>query len=312
MHLSDKCKLASEAVTHVARILHNTKTWKGTQPNSLQIWDAGVTWPKRATTLSNELGFLKRQLQNTEKEIKDLQQLLRERLELTYNRRDFLLTLVAAIYLPLSFATSFFGMNITTATPPTESGFSNYTSDWIANSPTDYQNTTKAIVSTIGTSGTLTYSWKVFGITAGALLLTLPLSLTLGTIVRSIYRGAILYARYWRMVTVPSFAAVFFFSAFGQDIFPFSEILYIICNCLFALYAYFSAYDAWRKPVIGDRGATAVYWTLMSMLITVCFLVAQSMEIAYYGLTFFPWVIVFGKWFVPWIRARRKRTGGWF
>lgn len=304
MHLNDQCTMARNAIIHASRILHNIKTWKGTQSDASTIWDAGVTWSKRATNLNSDLGFLRKQLQTMEKEIKDLQQLLRERLELAYNRRDFLLTLVAAIYLPLSFATSFFGMNISTATPPTESGFSNYTSDWISHSPTEYQNTTKAIVSTIGTSGTMTYSWKVFYISAGCLLLTLPLSLAFGFIVRNVYRGALHYARYWRLVTVPSLAAVFFFSVGSLYRFPGSNFLFIICNILFALYAYISAYIAWRKTTPGGRKNDAFNWTLVSVLITVCVLVGLF-EFAP-GLTLIPWAYTFCMWFFPWIKARRQ------
>lgn len=305
LHLNDRRNLASAAVVHAATVLRAIKQWKGSQQDASKIWDAGLTWSERATRLSNDLSFLKKELQSMEGEIKGLQKLLRERVELSHDRRSFLLTLVAAVYLPLSFATSFFGMNIDTATSPAAKGFSNYTSDWIAHSPTEYQNATKALVSTIGTSGTLTFSWETFGITAGCLLLTLPLSLTLGSILRSLYQSTIYYARYWRIVTILGFASFFIISVFGRII-PYMEIPFFVCNGIFALYVYFETYSAWRRQALNDSTARPLYWTFMSLLLTGCFLTE------YFTFADFvaelPWGIIFLDSYGSWLRARRRRN----
>lgn len=300
--------MAYEAIIHATKILRAISAWEDSHLNVSQIWDSGIPWSKRAAIMSNDLGFLKRQLQKVETDVKGMQQLLRERLELSHNRRGFILTLIAAVYLPLSFATSFFGMNINTATPPTESGFSNYTSNWISNSPADFQNTTRAIVSTIGTSGTLTYSWEIFGITAGGLLLTLPLSLTLGSIVRSLYRSVRRYARHWRIVTVPGVAATFFFSVAGPNSFASSHHLYVVSNVLLVTYAWFATVSAWWKFSTGDSEANPFYWIFMFPLVLVCFSIGvRANDTVYYGLTFIPWVIIFSRWLVPLL----KRLGAW-
>jgi CorA-like Mg2+ transporter protein len=140
------------------------------------LWDAGESFQDRFETLQGDLRYFRDQFTRIAAEIKELQQTIHEHLHLTQNRRNFILTVLAAVYLPLSFATSFFGMNISTAAPPSPQGFFNWTASWIENLPVDTQNSTKALVSTIGSSGTLNHSWKTFAITAAFLLVTLPIS----------------------------------------------------------------------------------------------------------------------------------------
>jgi hypothetical protein len=83
-------------------------------------------------------------------------------------------------------------------------------------------------VSTIGSSGTQRYSWKTFIITALCLLITLPLSLGIGGVLRLAYRGTTYYATYWRIFAIFPSVAFIFFSIFGWFL-PFSRIaLYLL------------------------------------------------------------------------------------
>jgi hypothetical protein len=172
------------------------------------LWDAGESFQDRLETLQGDLRYFRDQFTRIAAEIKELQQTIHEHLHLTQNRRNFILTVLAAVYLPLSFATSFFGMNISTATPPSPQGFFNWTASWIEYLPVDTQNSTKALVSTIGSSEALNHSRKTFAITAACLLVTLPLSLTIGTISRLAFRGTTYVATtYWHGLAVfPSLA----------------------------------------------------------------------------------------------------------
>ena len=195
-----------------------------------------------------DLNFFCFELSKMKDEIALLQKTVREHLGLMQNRRNFMLAIVAAVYLPLSFAATFFGMNIDTNVNPGPEAFSNWTTSWIDASPADIQNTTKALVSAVGTSGTLNYSWKVFGVTVACLLLTLPLSLTIGAIFRSIYRGTAHYATYWRVFAVlPSLAFVFFSVAGGLFGLVPLRIIALICNLTLILYMYYRFYQALRN-----------------------------------------------------------------
>lgn len=220
LHLEDYRASAQDGILHVLRVLETVTQWVDGQQQTQPIWDAGESFDDRLSTIKQDLTFLRDQLTEISKGVKELQQTLREHLDLTHNRRNFVLTLVAAVYLPLSFATSFFGMNINTTTPAGPQGFSNWTASWIEDSPVEIRNSTKALVSTIGSSGTESYPWKTFIITSVCLLVTLPISLTFGTIFRLTYRSTTYYATYWRVLALPPSFAFITFSILGKFMAP--------------------------------------------------------------------------------------------
>jgi ABC-type phosphate transport system permease subunit len=205
--------------------------WLDTQQTPQPLWDAREPFLDRFATLRRDLEHFCREFSTIKNGIKELRETLHERLDLTHNRRNFTITIVAAIYLPLSFATSFFGMNMNTTTSAGPQGFSNWTTSWIEDSPADIQNSTKALVSTIGSSGTPSYSWKTFIITALCLLITLPLSLGIGGVLSLAYRGTTYYATYWRIFAIFPSVAFIFFGIFGWFL-PFfgSLFIYWMCN----------------------------------------------------------------------------------
>lgn len=110
--------------------------------------------------------------------------MIREHLDLTQGRRNQVLTILAAFYLPLSFTASLFGMNMAAPSPRGERALSTSTNQTLAGLSPGVRGSTIAIVTAIESSGPLTWEWKRFGLIAGTLLLTIPLSLLLNRIFR--------------------------------------------------------------------------------------------------------------------------------
>jgi hypothetical protein len=144
VHLEDCRASAYEGAVHGLGVLKSIMEWLGTQQTSQPLWDAGGPFSDRFATLRRDLEHFCREFSTIRNGIKELPETLHEHLDLTHNRRNFILTIVAAIYLPLSFATSFFGMNMNTTTSAGPQGFSNWTTSWIEDSPDNIQNSTKA------------------------------------------------------------------------------------------------------------------------------------------------------------------------
>lgn len=226
---------------HGLEVLNSVAKWADTLNSQQPLWDAGKPFEDRLAVLRRDLEFFRKNFRDIEKQVKKLQQTLHDHLELNHNRRNFILAIGAAIYLPLSFATSFFGMNMNSMTPGGPEGFSNWTTFWIMNSPIDSQNSTKALVSSINSSGTLSYPWKTFIITASCLLATLPLSLGIGGVLRVAYRQTIHYASYWRIIAIVPGLPFIFFSIFGLEFIPrfhWSKVLYFLCNSILVLFLF--------------------------------------------------------------------------
>lgn len=248
MHLEDCRSSAYRGVTHGLEVLDSVARWADTLNISQLLWDAGEPFVDRFAVLRKDLDFLGDHFLDIEKQMKELQQTLHDHIELTHNRRNFILSIGAAIYLPLSFATSFFGMNINTTTPAGPEGFSNWTTSWITSSPIDLQNSTKALVSSIGSSGTLSYRWKTFIITASCLLITLPLSLAIGGVLRVFYRQTMHYAIYWRIIAIIPGLAVVFFSIWEYhwfEGFESSFAIYFALNAILFAVLGFKTLIAW-------------------------------------------------------------------
>lgn len=286
---------------HGLRVLDCLSKWIDTQQISQPLWCAGESFQSRLATLQSDLDFFRDQFPRVGKEIKELQQTLHEHLNMTHNRRNFILTIIAAVYLPLSFAATFFGMNINTTTSASPQGFSNWTASWIENSPADIQNSTKALVSTVGSSGPLSYSWKTFIITAACLLVSIPLSLTIGGLLRLAYRGTTYYVTYWRIFAVFPSVAFIFYSIFGNSPWlPFANAyISLTCNLFLLIFVVLRIYQAGR----GNKGLN--YWLVMlaftpgPICMTFIFGIVPSMLI--------PWLFLcYYAWLRPWGRRRKQ------
>lgn len=260
------------------------------------LWCAGESFQSRFASLQSDLDFFRDQFPKVGKEIKELQQTLHEHLNMTHNRRNFILTIIAAVYLPLSFAATLFGMNINNSTSTGPQGFSNWTASWIDSSPAEIQNSTKALVSTVGSSGPLTYSWKTFIITAACLLVSIPFSLTIGGILRLAYRGTTYYVTYWRVFAVFPSVAFIFLSIFGNTPPLANNWLFLACNLLLFAFMAIRAYQTWK---VGNYFYLLMVFAAIPIPLAVSFL---------YGLPLMliPWLFLGYAWLKPWWRRRKQ------
>lgn len=230
--------------------------------------------------------------------VADLKHTLYEHQALTHDRRNFILTLLAAVFLPLSFASTFFGMNMNTMTSSGPTGFSNWTTAWILDSPEDMQNSTRALASTIGSSGTLTYNWRTYIITAACLVITLPLSLTIGSILRTAYRGTAYYATYWRAFAVIPILALIFGSVFGSYLSPSGVYLRLCCEIILVLYLSFKMY---RSVMSGQRRA---FWVISAAITYLFFFMSKRQPLVMLGV----WLYFGLVWLWPLWKRRNQKT----
>lgn len=339
MHLEDCRQSSSDGLVHALEVIETLRAWLNSQQQHDKLWDGGETFESRLVELRTDLDYLISEVNALQPSIKDLQKTIREHLDLTHTRRNTIITIVAAIYVPLSFATSLFGMNINTTTSPGPKGFSNYTADWIHNSPVESRNSTRALVSSIGSSGASTFSWQVFGITAACLVVTLPLSLAIGTIVRQIYRNTLHYALYWRAVAVIPGAIFLFFSIFGLLITRDYTIVHKGFDGFFAFLTY-QSFAAYYYTFIGpywacngalvlfelvmavlnySNGRRFAFWFSVLLISGGCLgadmaLYRQSRTLyaherhlsLYFPMMLVPWSIFAYMWIKPWWKSRQK------
>jgi hypothetical protein len=180
-----------QGVCHAIHVLENIKLWITKQQEQQRLWNGGQPFNDRIVELRGDLEFIRTELVKAGKGIQRLQKMIREHLDLTQVRHNQILTMVAAVYIPLSFTTSLFGMNMAAPAPIGEGAFPMSTNQTLAGLSPGVRGSTIAIVTAIESSGPLTWEWKKFGIVAGTLFLTLPLSLLLNRIFRWTVRSIV-------------------------------------------------------------------------------------------------------------------------
>lgn len=288
-----------QGIEHGLLVLNTVLEWVGTQQTPVRLWDAGRSFEDRAVELQADLEFICDGLTKMKDGIADLKHTLYEHQALAHDRRNFILTLLAAVFLPLSFASTFFGMNMNTMTSSGPTGFSNWTTAWILDSPADMQNSTRALASTIGSSGTLTYSWRKYIITAACLVLTLPLSLTIGSILRTAYRGTAYYATYWRAFAVIPTLGLIFGSVFGTYFETPGASLSLCCSAIVLLYLCFKIYRSWKSR---QRRA---FWTFSTSICVGSFAISFTQPLV----MLVPWLYFAFVWLWPiWKRRKQEKA----
>lgn len=302
-HLQDCLTFSQSGLLHGIEVLDNLLLWIDAQQSQQKFWDAGQPFSERIRILRLDVTFLHEQLSQISASNKSLQQTVRDHLELTHNRRNFIVTIVAAIYLPLSFATSFFGMNMNPGVSDDAGGFSDQVYEWIQGAPSDLQNATSALASTIGTSSNLNYSWSTFIITAVCLLISLPLLLTLGNIFRACYRTTTYFASHWRMLAIFPMIAFIYFSINPaiSDEWVHCGPEYWTCNGIIFLFELFKTFQAWKKS------DNRIRWTLITILTVSCFAMDNSRVNDDVPFMVFPWSAVAIYLFVVWWERRKTR-----
>lgn len=199
MHLEDSRKSASDGVKHATGVLDKLTAWAEKNTQERTGARAALLHTDKIAALHEDLEFCGRELERLRSYTEADQEILRHHFQLSQDLTLFRLTILAAIFLPLSFTTSLFGMNMRN----TEKGawaFSNSTFSNITD--TNMHNSTEAIVSIIASSGNLNYDWTVFAGTAIGLLFILPFTLAVGTIMRTTVVSVVRYVKYWRVLTL--------------------------------------------------------------------------------------------------------------
>lgn len=109
---------AEESVKHALSVLRMLGSWIEAQETDRRLWDGGQPFKERMGILRVDFEYLQSEHRQTSGDIEEMQRKIREQISLSRGRRDFILVFLAAIYLLLSFTTSFFGMNMDTNTSP--------------------------------------------------------------------------------------------------------------------------------------------------------------------------------------------------
>ncbi|KAK8023928.1 hypothetical protein PG993_011994 [Apiospora rasikravindrae] len=202
----------------------NHISWLPTYEALVSIWkwaqEKGVAsaCQQRLDVLEEDLRYLDDELKKLGGHIEHDKAMLRQHFQLSSDMTGFRLTLLAGIFLPLSFTTSLFGMNIQTKTQEGPGGFSNFTKDSFVGLPVEVKNSSQALISSVATNSPLTYQWTTFAVTSLCILATLPLTLTIGWILRSIVVLSATYVVYWRAALVVVGVPFVLMSMFGSFI----------------------------------------------------------------------------------------------
>lgn len=178
---------------------------------------------------------------------------------------------------------------------------------------------------------TLTYSWPTFAGTAAGLVLILPLTLTIGAIIRAIIKSVTRYAIYWRifMIFGPLLAFGFFvFSVWGaviSEALLYEELLYEdehmwdddayaykgshidgsgflitywVCNGLVLVAELWQTYRGWTTK------HRPIFWTTLMLLTGACFGLDMTVWYSYnFDTGDHQWVYkaIFRSMLLPWL-----------
>lgn len=202
MHLEDSRKSASDGVKHAARVLDKLTLLAERNIHATTEARAALLHTEKMASLREDLEFCHRELERLQLYTIDDQATLRQHFQLSQDLTLFRLTILAAIFLPLSFTTSLFGMNMRN-TEEGPSTFSVLTNSTLGNiTDTNLGNSTEALVSIISSSGNQNYDWSDFAGTAIGLLFILPFTLAIGTVMRTTVVSVVSYVKYWRALTL--------------------------------------------------------------------------------------------------------------
>ena len=126
LHFEDCRVSAQEGVHHGLQVLRSFTAWVDQLQRDSSLWNGGESLWTRFARIRMDLEFLDTELSRLKPDIRELQQMIREQLALNNERRTFILTVLAAIFLPLSFATSLCGMNMSPAISEGPADFSKW------------------------------------------------------------------------------------------------------------------------------------------------------------------------------------------
>lgn len=322
MHLEDCRKVGHHGVRHGLEVLDSLRKWA-------QERQLASDCQQRLDVLETDLRYLDEELEKLGTSIRSDKNMLRQHFQLASDMTAFRLTLLAGIFLPLSFTTSIFGMNINSTTKEGLEGFSNFTKEKLGNLPDEaMRNSSQALVSSVTRSGPLTYDWATFAKTATVILATLPLTLTIGWILRNFVVLSAKYLIYWRMVLIVlgvpfaliSMLGSFTYSEMGlyeakyrDEYSKYSDARVAIlcaswgCNGILILYLFGRTYRAWNTR------HRRVFWSTVTLAAAACFSVEvygtmTSRITTTFPLMTVPWMLIALGYLLPWLANRRRES----
>ncbi|OCL12372.1 hypothetical protein AOQ84DRAFT_437047 [Glonium stellatum] len=201
IHLSDCRQLSEQGITHGLLEISSLSTAIMDAGKVVPLWEEGVPFLERLESVKVDLLYLKSELLGISEKIDGLQRMIYEQLRLSQDERNFILTILAVLFVPLSFLSGFFGMNIRIPKPSDFSGLSKFMNDSLTNLTLPEHNRSAALIAGIDSSGVQTWDMKSYWIAAVPLVLTVPLFLIAGGAVRWAIQSATKYAAYWRIST---------------------------------------------------------------------------------------------------------------
>ncbi|CZT11558.1 uncharacterized protein RAG0_15658 [Rhynchosporium agropyri] len=291
-HLEDARQIAVSSVEDALELLVKIEALElasSTAAQSLRI---------KFSDLKKDIESLREELAAIKVWIDDLQVMLKAELDLRQIERTYILTFLAAIYLPFSFMTSLYGMNI--SDPLWSSKNSTDTTNIIArdiaplpdNSSTLSIQQTSAIVAAIQSSGSHVWTFRSYWYTTIPVTIgTIIFPMAIGMLVRVISRFAFYHRGYWRLFGVlGSFALVTFFALFLG--FPLDSLMqWIVVPILFGGTA---AILSIRSIVINKH---RLRWCGFALLVALCLAIWSTLS--YGGILYLPlmylYLVSFGR-----------------
>lgn len=329
MHLEDSRKIASDGIKHATSVLAKLTAWAEKNMQETTEARAALLHTDKMAALHEDLEFCGRELERLRSYTEADHETLRQHFQLSQEMTLFRLTILAAIFLPLSFTTSLFGMNI----KPTEEdplAFSNVTNSALDNiTDTNMRSSAEALASIIASSGNLNFEWKAFAGTAIGLPFILPFTLAVGTIMRTTVVSVLKYVKYWRALTLligghllMAVMATSILGGFVTRIFQskymdafeadptgsfehwkdvmssmrYLSYAWVAINSLLLLMLVFLVYQSWSE------GKERFFWTTQMLVTALCFtadIVGTPVK--------FPFMLIAWAWlglFNAWVRRR--------
>lgn len=317
VHLED-CRMAAfQSIVHGSSLIADISNSVGDLQNSQPPWQSGPSFAKRLQEIEEDLVYLEGNLVDTKTRIEQLQLMIQDYLRLKQDRRAFILTLVAALYIPLAFASGFLGMNIKNSPPSDFSGLDDFTNSTLALLPPATSNQPAALLTALNNTGGRTWELKYYWIIAISLLCTIPLSILAGGVFRLSIRFAAQSVVYWRLTVI---GVGLLISATLYLIVPLSGgfvgwiISLILHLSTLGVYSIWRVYESYR--IKQGRRAWTLFMVVLFLGLGMFFYMTYGTADDFFGLmmvdsfVMFPWIYLLLMWAGPerrkWLMDRYK------
>lgn len=207
-------------------------------------------------------------------------------------------------------------MNITLKPSEGTRGFSSFLNATTQGLPADTHNATVAILSSLNATNVFLWDLKWFGVFAGPLVLTVPLSVAVGKLLRVTAKSWYHYKIYWRWtvvaITLLMFPSIYWVlpyyskSTDGSGGVSAGYVAYIVLNVVFL--GLFALYRVWHALYEGED---QVIWFIFLLVVGACFGIDFSGlppgQLALDPVMAVPWLYLVGLWTWNYFGTRRHK-----